>query len=110
MQLLTHRNYRRYSDTAVDKEALEKKRLDGLLLRNIRNRKFQEQFGLCFWCGRPMIEPENGNDHRPNVVSADHLLPKVRGGSPFDPANIVAACLECNGRKGNTPWWEFQRG
>lgn len=40
----------------------------------------------CHWCKNPA-----------NTV--DHLIARARGGTD-DPANLVAACLACNSRRG----------
>ena len=42
--------------------------------------------GVCYWCGAP-------------ADTADHLVPKVRGGDD-DESNLVAACRACNSARG----------
>jgi 5-methylcytosine-specific restriction endonuclease McrA len=44
----------------------------------------------CVYCGRPAGEVE---------LHVDHVTPKARGGTD-NPANLVAACAECNFGKG----------
>lgn len=48
----------------------------------------------CFYCGRP-------------ATTVDHLLPVVRGGSDQE-HNLVAACTDCNGSKGDKTPAEFK--
>jgi 5-methylcytosine-specific restriction endonuclease McrA len=47
----------------------------------------------CVWCGH---EPW------PEDLSAEHLLPRSRGGSAGE-ANLVVACRGCNKRRGARP-------
>jgi 5-methylcytosine-specific restriction endonuclease McrA len=44
---------------------------------------------LCQYCGK-----------RTGTMTADHIIPKARGGDESW-ENLVCACLECNNRKGN---------
>jgi 5-methylcytosine-specific restriction endonuclease McrA len=41
----------------------------------------------CRWCGGP-------------ASTVDHVRPLVAGGQRLDPANLVAACIRCNSRRG----------
>lgn len=50
----------------------------------------------CVYCGEIM----------PNRLEVDHIVPGSRGGSDF-PSNLVAACHDCNQRKGNLTAKEF---
>jgi 5-methylcytosine-specific restriction endonuclease McrA len=43
----------------------------------------------CHWCGNPANQ-------------VDHVKPLAHGGQPFNPANLVAACLRCNSTRGST--------
>lgn len=52
--------------------------------------------GLCFYCRAPMG----------SKVTADHLIPKSKGGKSIK-ANIVAACWVCNKHKKNMSADEF---
>ena len=68
---------------------------------NIRRRR--EQAGMkrlriymrdkfrCQYCGEKKKAPE---------LTLDHIMPRSRGGDN-SPVNVVAACMACNGRKGN---------
>jgi 5-methylcytosine-specific restriction endonuclease McrA len=47
----------------------------------------------CVWCGH---EPWRED------LSAEHLLPRSRGGSGAE-ANLVVACRRCNRRRGSRP-------
>lgn len=41
----------------------------------------------CRWCGA-------------RATTVDHVRPLCAGGARLDPANLVAACLGCNSRRG----------
>jgi 5-methylcytosine-specific restriction endonuclease McrA len=41
----------------------------------------------CRWCGA-------------RATTVDHVRPLVAGGARLDPANLVAACVGCNSRRG----------
>jgi 5-methylcytosine-specific restriction endonuclease McrA len=51
----------------------------------------------CFYCSKKLNFGE---------MTIDHILPKSRGGSNHK-RNKVAACAECNSRKGNLLLDEF---
>lgn len=51
--------------------------------------------GRCIWCGHP-------------AETTDHLIPKSAGGIDYW-ANGVAACLDCNRRRGHLPLTEWLR-
>lgn len=63
----------------------------------LRYRLVQKQFGLCFWCGRPL-----------RSATLDHVVPKSKGGT-LGQGNAVAACLQCNAEKGDRSAEEFVR-
>lgn len=44
----------------------------------------------CRYCGAKAPDVE---------ITVDHVVPKALGGSDTDPANLVAACRDCNGGK-----------
>lgn len=46
--------------------------------------------GICVWCGGP-------------ASTADHLIPRSKGGAVWDMANLAAACLPCNTSRGARP-------
>jgi 5-methylcytosine-specific restriction endonuclease McrA len=64
----------------------------------------QDQGGLCFWCGEPMRDeaPSNGRPHPPLMPTIDHIIPRARGGTN-ERVNLVAACSDCNNRRGDMP-------
>jgi 5-methylcytosine-specific restriction endonuclease McrA len=66
----------------------------------LRDRAFKAQAGLCYWCDEPMNPDARAND--PRAVSAEHVVPRSRGG-PTNHSNIVAACKDCNHRRGRPP-------
>jgi 5-methylcytosine-specific restriction endonuclease McrA len=41
----------------------------------------------CYWC-------------KGKGTTVDHLRSISEGGQPYDPANLVAACLQCNSSRG----------
>jgi 5-methylcytosine-specific restriction protein A len=45
----------------------------------------------CHWCGGPFTKD--------NPATADHIIPKARGGSD-DESNLVPSCRRCNARRG----------
>lgn len=53
------------------------------------------QKGLCFYCGEP------------GGLITEHVVPLSKGGTNWI-ANIVAACVPCNGRKGARLLEEFR--
>lgn len=60
------------------------------------------QGGKCFWCDRDMILFKKiKNQNHASLCTADHLLPRGKGGRDAG-HNIVAACFDCNSaRKDN---------
>jgi 5-methylcytosine-specific restriction endonuclease McrA len=61
---------------------------------------FEQQGGLCFYCGRLLVLPRRRCDRGArNAATADHLTPQALGGTEAL-TNIVAACAACNVRKG----------
>lgn len=47
----------------------------------------------CHLCGEPIPQGQ---------FSIDHVIPRSRGGDPFDIANMRPACMDrCNKRRGN---------
>lgn len=66
-----------------------------------RQRKFEKQGGLCYWCKSAMTlefgQPKaNGNPGLPrNFATFEHLQRKRDGGAG-KPHNVVLACLKCN--------------
>lgn len=37
------------------------------------------------------------------ATTVDHVVPLIRGGRPFDPSNLIAACRHCNTSKADRP-------
>lgn len=74
------------------------------LLANKRRRwaaaRAKQQDGKCYWCGKPF------RDLPGMALTADHLIPKARGGDDhFE--NIVAAHERCNNARGDRLPEEF---
>ncbi len=59
----------------------------------------QREGGRCFYCAR-VLSPSN--------YIIEHVTSRPAGDSSY--RNVVAACLNCNNRKGNTEVEEFVRG
>ena len=76
-------------------------------LRYLRDEAFKRQRGKCFYCHVDMIQPQEGLEH-PNMVTADHLLPRAEGGADVE-CNVVAACLGCNNLKADRDIVEFKK-
>jgi 5-methylcytosine-specific restriction endonuclease McrA len=70
-----------------------------------RSSLFHEQDGLCFYCTEPM-QLIRHRPRRSREVTLEHLIPFAEGGRRGFP-NEVAACNECNNRRGTTPWLLF---
>jgi hypothetical protein len=66
---------------------------------------FHEQDGRCFYCIEPMLVTHH-RPRAPREVTLEHLISFAEGGRRGFP-NEVAACNECNGRRGTTPWLLF---
>ena len=70
----------------------------------------RNQEGKCHYCGARIAAYSNGYALRWSMVkrqaSVDHVQPLSRGGSNDD-TNLVAACQECNQRKGSLTRDEF---
>src|SRR5690606_16269728 len=47
----------------------------------------------CLWCGSP-------------ATTVDHIVPSSKGGSDL-PYNLLAACSECNTKRGNRPAFSY---
>lgn len=72
--------------------------------RGTRRRLYQEQDGLCHYCERLMVLTVG---HHPLAVTVDHKLPRSKGGTR-SPDNVVGACWQCNGVRGDLPYEEFK--
>lgn len=70
-------------------------RFDPFAERHIRRKVLERDNYTCYWCGRP------GD-------TVDHIIPWSRGGRTTM-TNLVTACRECNGERGDLPAEEFAR-
>jgi 5-methylcytosine-specific restriction endonuclease McrA len=61
--------------------------------RKVRDEVLKRDHRRCFYCGDP-------------ATTVDHLRPVSRGGTD-DKSNLVAACSDCNGSKGDRTPAEF---
>lgn len=76
-------------------------------MRLRRQRYFDQQDGLCYYCDQPMrlIHPEEGETAPDDMATLEHIVPKIelpKFGFPHHPPppNVVLACWKCNIRKG----------
>jgi hypothetical protein len=67
----------------------------GWTWQQLRLRILARDSWVCHWCGGP-------------ARSVDHVVPKVEGGSDA-PANLVAACVQCNSAR-SLAWVRAHRG
>lgn len=64
---------------------------------------------VCHYCGEPVFEEKSMTHeqfqdpyYRKRVATADHVVPRCRGGAPNDVNNMVIACLPCNSKQNAT--------
>lgn len=57
----------------------------------LRKRIFEEQKGLCWLCGEPMLL----DGRSPKFASFDHVIPKSEGGTTYH-TNLKLAHRKCN--------------
>lgn len=62
---------------------------DPFSFRDYRKAALIRDNHTCLWCGRP-------------ATTVDHIVPSSKGGSD-SPKNLLAACSECNSKRGNRP-------
>jgi 5-methylcytosine-specific restriction endonuclease McrA len=73
------------------------------------NALFDEQEGLCYYCGRLLYESfEFAFNGRAIPHDIEHMIPVSRNGSN-NIDNIVLACPKCNGKKNDKTAEEFLR-
>ena len=68
-----------------------------MLMAEFRARRALEQKNKCCYCEVTMT---SHNSKLKTHCTAEHVIPQSLGGTD-DFHNIVAACLECNGLRGN---------
>lgn len=56
--------------------------------RKLRAAILARDLRTCHYCGE-------------TATTVDHLVPLSKGGAPYDPDNLVAACMRCNYSKKN---------
>lgn len=69
-------------------------------INSARKRKIRSKLTrkcMCFYCKR--------NFHK-SILTLDHKIPKSRGGSN-KLQNLVAACKQCNNKKGSMTHFEY---
>ena len=79
--------------------------------RKRRTKLYHAQEGLCHWCGVKMIYLKKipPRDTRPEMCTVDHLYargnPKRYENPRPGEKKWVAACLKCNGDRGDGTNW-----
>lgn len=58
---------------------------------------FQRDEYRCVYCGRQLPVAQ---------LTVDHIQPRVKRGDN-SPGNLVTACQQCNGEKGNRAAWDY---
>lgn len=77
--------------------------MNTLAARARLKRKFDQQNGLCFYCGRiTQLAAEIKHGGRVSSIAAtrEHLVKRADGGKNDD-ANVVVACQGCNATRGD---------
>lgn len=57
----------------------------------------------CHCCG---VQMTWGNDTNDRVASAEHMIPKSKGGTLHD-FNVLIICRKCNNNRKNKDWIQF---
>jgi len=83
-----HNRYRRALMQSVEK--IDNDQYDAI---------FDEQDGLCFYCGEPMLR--DGDHYHERYYNVEHLNPITNGGF-HELSNVLYACRKCNGSKNDT--------
>lgn len=65
------------------------------LYRDYRKAALKRDRYTCLWCGRP-------------GTTVDHIIPSSHGGSDR-PHNLLAACMECNTKRGSRSAFSYFR-
>lgn len=66
--------------------------------RNLRQRKFVEQNGLCHICSEPMLLDDDKEG--PLFATFDHIIPVAEGGPQSTVSNVKLAHKRCNNKRG----------
>lgn len=67
--------------------------------------RFRDQRGRCFYCRRHMSFTQSLRHKDGRRITREHLIPRCKGGKAG--ANVVAACLRCNGARGSSSWLDY---
>jgi len=89
--------------------------------KGLAERVFESQGWRCAYCGERMYAPSHIQDGGPPLntrerrlrrATVDHIIPKKHGGTDAI-ENLVAACNECNSKRGHADameWWTENAG
>jgi len=81
----------------VDDETLRREKVRARELRQTAWWRRRVAAGVCHYCRRAVA---------PKELTADHVVPLVRGGRSVR-ANMVPACKDCNNKKRSLLAWEW---
>lgn len=70
--------------------------------RRLRQAIYLRDHLRCRYCKRTCLLPSETWQGNPLTATLDHVVPQSEGGADTR-RNLVTACEECNGRKGNLP-------
>ena len=68
--------------------------------------KAQKQLSCCY-CGKANLQIKSKS--REKLATLDHKVPLSKGGSKYDPGNLVVSCVTCNNAKDNMPYDTFMK-
>ena len=69
--------------------------------RDVRKAVVERDGSNCRWCGRLTHDPVIVGRTAPDAQTADHVVPRSRGGAKRDLSNLVIACYRCNCARGS---------
>lgn len=75
-------------------------------VRALRKEIYAEQNGLCVYCQKPTLLPEDAPTPGSRVATLEHRTPLARGGTN-ERDNLAVACNPCNHAKGDLTEAEF---
>ena len=98
LKVLSRIYYEEHKDNYLENSRRRKKKIkEGFKIKKDQyDAIFEEQGGLCFYCGEPIVR--TGDYNAPNYYNVEHINPVDNGGwHKLD--NIVYACKKCNSSK-----------
>lgn len=74
--------------------------------RLLKQKLYDKQRGVCFYCERKMVKLTWNNAHNERQATLDHIVPLSKGGEDAED-NIVCACIRCNRDKADMMPMDF---